>query len=399
MEKTQMEISYYSEKMRQIKNDRHPINRHDQRDWNTLIFWSTQLVPTRIIYFQAGMNIHDNIQLFKEFIINHRTPNGTHKYIKTFKTKHSLQFQIIHSSKETISLHHTIKYENIKYLTHTDNRNNTYYICINENTTNFNTSEQAIKSLRDTAKLLKLSKSTFLRAVFLSEIFTCLAIQLWHSINHNTKHFIDKFIEITAVSAAFIKQSGLLYDPIFLSMTGHLGEYRDEFNKIPITCRELTIQNKNLYFDCYFNINNSKKNFISRNYSYEFFKTIVTYFNDSCITDPFIEKDEWIKNISKQQYKLNKVALGYIVGRYIFYNYGFFIIKAPKHIQYLMGVIPKEMGRIYITHYDITPQEFIVNILNNTIYTVRDVSLQTESDIIKKIFKQLKYLKIEGITK
>jgi hypothetical protein len=216
---------------------------------------------------------------------------------------------------------------------------------------------------------------------------------------HNSKYFITKFAEITAISADFITKAGLLHDPIFLTMTGHLGKFKKQFHKIPHKSREFNIQNQHLYFDSYFNINNSKQNFISKNYSDKFFKKVVTYFNDSCITDTSVTKNEWTKNIARHQYIVNREPLGLILDKYLFFNYGFFILEAPEHVQYRNAVIPNEMGRIYLTHYNITPQSFVITMLNSITHTIKNISQKTRSEYLKLFLKNIKHLNIKGITK
>jgi len=69
-------------------------------------------------------------------------------------------------------------------------------------------------------------------------------------------------------------KAGLLHDSIFLIITGHLGKDRREFKKIPEASQTFNIQNQNLYYDSYFNVNNSNKYFHSMNYSKRFHRKI-----------------------------------------------------------------------------------------------------------------------------
>jgi len=150
--------------------------------------------------------------------------------------------------------------------------------------------------------------------------------------------------------------AGLLHDPIFMIMTGHLGKNRNKLKKIPKPSQTFNLQNQNLYYDLYFNVNNSKQNFVSKNYCDKFLKTLILYFNESCILDPLTPNKDWIRNLSRDFYSLNNEPIGRIMSAYTFYNYGFFIIRAPEITQFQNAAIPNEMGRLYVTHYNITPQ-------------------------------------------
>lgn len=387
--------------MNNIEENRQPLERIDKRGWNTTIFWGTQKIQTKTINLNIIDGKYNKIKTYIEYIIVSRSKRGETIDTHNFRTILNPKTNKIYFFKQIIASNHGIKYKKIKYIEYTDNRNNTFYICINKNTTNFTIAQKVINTLRQIAETLKISRNTYLRALFLSEIFICLATQLWHAIKHNSKSFIEKLIDIITISAYFIIRSGLLYDKIFLSMTGHLGKYKQQFYKIPLESRKFNISNQNLYFDTYYNISNSKKNFLSREYSNAFNKKLALYFNDSCIIDTSISKKDWTKNMSNDKYTSteNKTILGEITNKLLFYNYGFFILKTSTETQFINGVIPNEMGRIYVTNNELTPQSFIIHILNNSIQAIKKTSQTTKSENIKQFLKQIKHLKIKGLTK
>lgn len=392
---------FFNKRMKNITTMRHPLEREDKRDSDTTIFWGTQFIPTKIIHLNDRNDIFANRNTHQEYQISNEPRNRNLLYTKNVITTENLSNQRSHFFKQTISIYHAIKYNNIKHIVYTDNKNNTYYICINKNTTNISNAQKIINALRNQAKSLKLSKNTYLRALFLSEIFICLITQLWHSSEHYSKYFVHQFVNITALSAYLLLKSGLLHDPVFLSMTGHLGKYKKQFYKIPLESREFNIQNQNLYFDSYFNKDNSEQNFLSKNYSEKFLTKLVTYFNDSCIFDDTSKKHEWVRNIFNEHYiqQNNKASLGKIANSQIYFNYGFFILEPYNQTLYLNAVIPNEMGRIYITHYKTTPQSFIINILNNSIQLIKNTSRKTKSESLKQFLIEIKHLKIKGLTK
>lgn len=393
--------SYFNIKMKDITTMRQPLDRQDKRDRNTTIFWGTQLIPTKVIYLSTTCDMFTKNNPYNEYQITNKDKKGNIIYTHNIVTKEILMFQRSHFFKQIISTYHAINYNNIKYIEYTDDKNNTYYVCINNNTTNIKNARNIMNTLHDHAKSLKLSKNTYLRALFLSEIFICLTTQLWHSSIPNSIHYTNQLVNIIALSASFILKSGLLYDSVFLSMTGYLGKYKKQFYKIPLKSRQFNIQNQNLYFDSYFNIDNSQQNFLSKNYSKDFLIKLVTYFNDSCLLDNTIEKSEWTKNISNEYYTLNNTnaPLGKISNKQIYFNYGFFTLEPHNQTLYLNGLIPNEMGRIYLTHYDTTPQAFILNILNSSMHTIKNISRKTKSETLKQFLIQIKYLKVKGITK
>jgi len=301
--------------------------------------------------------------------------------------------------KEKLAETHGTSHINTKHAVYTDNLNNTYIICLNKNTTNISNALKIISQLEQTATSLNLRKKTYLRALFLSEIFICLSSQLWQIPKLKPSHLLEKIIDITALSAHFIMTAGLLNDPIFMIMTGHLGKNRKKLKKIPKSSQTFNLQNQNLYYDLYFNINNSKQNFISKNYSEKFLKTLTLYFNDSCILDPLTPKKDWIRNMSRDFYLLNNENIGRIMLAYTFYDYGFFIIRALEFTQFQNAAIPNEMGRLYVTHYNITPQTLTTNIIFNMIDITKDTIRKTSNKELKLICKKLLNFEITGLTK
>lgn len=396
-------MEYHTHKMIEIQIKRHPESRNDTRKSNTTTFWSTTLIPTSTVYHK--INQVPNMITTTNTSRTHATNNiyyGSNYTINSINRNYK-HLQLIQYFKHNIAITHGKRYNNIKHAIYTDEFNNNYLICLNENTTNISNSLQTIKKIEKLAKSLNINKKTYLRAIFLSEIFICLITQLWNITNIKPLHLLEKIIDITALSATLIMKAGLLHDPIFLIMTGHLGKDRKEFKKIPKESRIFNIQNQNLYYDSYFNANNSNKYFLSRNYSKRFHRKITLYFNDSCIINPLIPKHEWIKNLSQEYYTIdnNKQCLGRIISAHTFYNYGFFIVKAPQIVQFRNAVIPNEMGRIYVTHYDITPQTLVTQILTKTIDITKEniLTRYNRSKKIKIICKKLLNFKIPGLTK
>ncbi|CAI6376999.1 unnamed protein product [Macrosiphum euphorbiae] len=388
--------------MIEIQIKRHPESRNDTRKTDTTTFWSTTLTPTSTVNHRNSKvpNIITTIDTCR----THSTNNiyyGTNYTTNTIKRNYK-HLQLIQYFKHSIAITHGKRYNNIKHAIYTDELNNNYLICLNENTTNISNSLQTIKNLEKIAQSLNLNKKTYLRAIFLSEIFICLITQLWNINNIKPSHLLEKIIDITALSATLIMKAGLLHDPVFLIMTGHLGKDRKQFKKIPKASRTFNIQNQNLYYDTYFNVNNSNKYFLSMNYSQRFHRKLTLYFNDSCIINPLIPKHDWIKNLSQEYYTIdnNSQCLGRVISAHTFYNYGFFIVKAPQVIQFRNAVIPNEMGRIYITHYDITPQTLVTRILTRSIDITKDNILsKNRSKKMKIICKKLLNFEIPGLTK
>lgn len=387
-------MEYRSDLMKSIQTDRYPTSRVDSRTYDTTTFWGTTQNSILINYKHTQIN---------NIVLNLSETNITSKFSNhnNFKIRQNNKHMItIHLHKEIINRTHNIENNKIKHAIYTDNLNNTYIICLNENTSDYNYITKILHNLEKTTKSLKLQKKAYLRAIFLSEIFICLSSQLWHLPNLKPSHLLEKIIDITALSAYFIMKAGLLCDPIFLTMTGHLGKDKRTFYRIPESSRMFNLENQNLYYDTYFNKNNSKQNFISKNYSDKFHKKITLYFNDSCIIDPQIQKIEWTKNIYRDHYSLNnKTYIGRSMLSYTFYNYAFFIIKAPELVQFQNAVIPNEMGRIYITHYNITPQTLTSNILIHTASITKNTAHKSKSKELKNICKKLLYFKITGLTR
>lgn len=100
---------------------------------------------------------------------------------------------------------------------------------MNKNTTNTEKCLNILSSIENIAKTLKLSKTTYIHAILLSEIFTCLITQFWYNNKKKSIHFPEKTFEIIAMSANFILKSGLLYDPVYIITIGKL-------NTIKIQC-------------------------------------------------------------------------------------------------------------------------------------------------------------------
>jgi len=84
---------------------------------------------------------------------------------------------------------------------------------------------------------------------------------------------------------------------------------------------------------------------------------------------------------------------------YTFYNYGFFIIKAPEITQFQNAATPNEMGRLYVTHYSIIPQTLTTNILLNVIDITKDTICKTKNKELKLTYKKLLNFEITGLTK
>ena len=94
--------------MKNIKDSRQPIHRNDQREWNTTIFWGTQLTSTKIINIRTKNDTNTNIDTYQEYTIANKTLLGEVKSKRNFKSNHSLNSQKAHFFKEIISLNHTI---------------------------------------------------------------------------------------------------------------------------------------------------------------------------------------------------------------------------------------------------------------------------------------------------
>lgn len=394
-------MEYHIQKLKEIQIKRYPLSRNDTRKINTTTFWNTNLIPTTTIYHRCrkipttftALNTNNTHMANNFYYGSNYTNNSINRNYK--------QIQLIQYYKHSISITHGKRINSIKHAIYTDELNNHYILCLDENTTNLTKALEILNKLEQTAKLLKINKKTYLRALFLSEIFICLSTQLWNITNIKHSHLLEKIMDIAALSATLIMKAGLLHDRIFLIMTGHLGRDRKKFKKIPKESRLFNLQNQNLYFDTYFNSSNSNKYFLSRNYSHKFHRKITLYFNDSCIINPLIPKHDWIKNLSQEYYTINnnKECMGRITSAHIFYDYGFFIVKAPQLIQFQNAVIPNEMGRIYITHYDITPQTLITRILTKTIDITKETLMRTRSKEIKQICRKLLNFEIPGLTK
>ncbi|CAI6375152.1 unnamed protein product [Macrosiphum euphorbiae] len=378
-------MDYHFDLMKKIQIERHPPSRTDARKYNTTTFWCTTLTQISTCY-----NTRNNTPTTNTSLRMNRAEvlASCSSHINYMTRQNNKYLLTVHLYKEKLAITHGKIYSNIKHAIYTDNLNNTYIICLNENTTNISNALKIIKQLEQTATSLNLRKKTYLRALFLSEIFICLSSQLWHLPNLKPSHLLEKIIDITAVSAHFIMTAGLLHDPIFMIMTGHLGKNRNKLKKIPKPSQTFNLQNQNLYYDLYFNANNSKQNFVSKNYSDKFLKTLTLYFNDSCILDPLTPKKDWIRNLSRDFYSLNNEHIGRIMSAYTFYNYGFFIIRAPEITQFQNAAIPNEMGRLYVTHYNITPQTLTTDILLNMINITKDTIRKTKNKELKLICKK-----------
>jgi len=113
-------------------------------------------------------------------------------------------------------------------------------------------------------------------------------------------------------------------------MTRYLGKHKKQLKNIPYAYRNCNIQNRNLYFDTYFNKNTSKMNFLSSNYSKTFHSFLFQYDScimGSCIMNPLIKKDLWLPNTYKSQYIIDKEYVGTTMVKDMVFNYSFFGVK------------------------------------------------------------------------
>jgi len=163
--------------MVKIQIKRHPESRNDTRKFNTTTFWSTTMIPTSTIY-HTTRQIH-NMVTTTDIGRTHSTNNiyfGTNYTINSINRNYK-HLQLIQYFKHNIAITHGKRYNNIKHAIYTDELNNNYLICLNENTTDISNSLKTIKNLQKIAQSLNKNKQTYLRAIFLSEIFICLTME------------------------------------------------------------------------------------------------------------------------------------------------------------------------------------------------------------------------------
>jgi len=148
-------MDYHFDLIKKIQTERHPPSRTDTRKYNTTTFWCTTLTQTSTCYntrrntptrnTSLRMNQADVIASCSSHI-NYMTKQNN-KYLLT-----------VHLCKEKLAITHGKIYNNIKHAIYTDSLNNTYIVCLNENTTNISNALKIITQLEQTATSLNLRK-------------------------------------------------------------------------------------------------------------------------------------------------------------------------------------------------------------------------------------------------
>ncbi|XP_050439367.1 uncharacterized protein LOC126844921 [Adelges cooleyi] len=367
----------YSEKLEKINSMRWPNRRHDYRLREALYFWLT--VPDNLDVsvpepnstdFEVIRTLSDEekypsrMSRSQRRKLNIRKRKGCNLYMEA-KQELWREAARVDLFRQRVSNVYGLEPEDVLPVVFRDELGNTFFAALNENTTDADVLRARIYRFRKLVRRLRLSQGAALRAVCSTEIFVILINQVWEAVGLKTEQYLLKMVEVTAMCMSFIEMAGLLHDPVFITMSGHLDKKQlHMFEALDAVSQEYSYANKYLRYDLYFNENHKPENWSAISLTEHSQRTLALYFNDSCIYSPHNPDDAWRITIPYLGFTLvDCIKHSVVHNRLLLDAYTLFTLSVCEEEMFKHSVVPNELGNVYIIFDGSTPAHRISYIL------------------------------------